>query len=60
MKEIVKETIIKHERPKVDTDKLICECIICSWRGDLEQTNIDDYGSLRCPDCNQNTLIYET
>ena len=60
MKDILKGKMVKEQRPKVNTDKLICECIICSWQGDIEEPTVDEYGSLRCPDCNQNVLIYET
>lgn len=59
MKDTIKRKMIKEQRPKFNTDILICECINCDWEGDIEKTKINDYGNLLCPDCNQNILIYQ-
>lgn len=59
MKDITKGKMVKEQRPKLNTNTIICECIVCNWNGDIEETSINDYGDLLCPDCKQNILIYE-
>jgi Zn finger protein HypA/HybF involved in hydrogenase expression len=60
MKNKLKGKMVKTSRPKVDVQELVnCECISCSWTGDLDETKVNDLGTMLCPNCKNEVMIYE-
>lgn len=59
MKSKIKGKMVKTDRPKVNVGGVNCECMKCSWEGDIEQTKSNDYGDVLCPKCKDIVIVYE-
>lgn len=59
MKNTLKGKMVKTERPRVDVNHVNCECLECTWQGDMTETKVNDYGSTVCPECLSQVVIYE-
>lgn len=59
MKSMIKGKMVKTDRPKVNVQEVNCECISCNWQGDVEDTKINELGTMLCPKCNDEVILYE-
>jgi hypothetical protein len=59
MKNTLKGKMVKTERPKYKSSEINCECISCGWEGDVEDCKVNELGTLLCPECVDQVIIYE-
>lgn len=60
MKSTLKGKMVKIERPKVNVKEHVnCECLECGWQGDVEETKFNDLGTMLCPKCKDEVILYE-